>query len=208
MLSTTASRLLHLTSTEPSVTITAISFASQNSTSASRCRTQAILTLAGLSPSTWEWLNRRTDKPSLPIGKEGSSEVCLPIQELGDLLFLCVELELKFGSALRDLISDWTTSTPIRAIGSVETAYSLMLYSGANTSIEISLQPLGLIELLQFWMTCLKWSIKPEDWGLEIGLSQRDLTDLYTSGTSLTTGISPSAHALGWKVWKMLERPW
>lgn len=75
-------------------------------------------------------------------------------------------------------------------------------YFGVNTSIVIWLNPSGLNELLLFWMTCLRWSVRPEDWESE--WASRLVEDLqYSSETNLTTGISRMS-GIGYKIWKAL----
>ena len=201
--SITASQLLHLISTGRWATITCISFASRRLTSGERCQTHAILTLAKASPSTWGSARPPIALPNLPIDKAASSAVCLSMRELGNSLWMCEELAPKCGSVLQDLIFDWITSTQIRGIGSEEVAYNTMLFSGEKTSIVTWLSPLGINELLLFWMTCLRWSIKPESW--ESAWASLQVEDiLYSSGTSRITAISQMS-GIGYKIWKMLE---
>ena len=191
--SITAGQLLLSISTEPSVIITGIGFASQSNGSVERCRTLAILTLDCHFTSSWVYRNELIGNANWLTGKVGSSVVCLSMMELVNFLLQYERVVPSSGFAPQDLTSVLTTSIRTLDTGFEEMLYSMTQSSGENTSIEVLFTASGLSALLQFLRTCLNSWRSPEALASKL-ISDRSHTMILHHGSG-TMSFPPDSMA-------------
>lgn len=165
------------TLTEPLVTFMDISFGSPRPGMDGLCLIPVRLILGFRCTSSCRLASQHTGNASWHIDRVVSKEVCLPTQELLDLLDISARSsEQRFGSALLDLIYDWTTSTQTPVTGSVGTISSMMASCGGRTNTVTWPKGSERIVLWRFWMMSLRLSARLKRLGLPTSTSETNRT--------------------------------